>query len=489
MRRAATALGLTLLLGGLGLGAWLYRGRVPEPDYQPVHWPSALDGWKPPWPDAGSPPAARLPKRWIVMGWDGAGWDIALPLLEAGRLPHLASLMRGGAWADLWTYKPTQSAAVWTTVATGVSPARHAIRGFAKRPRGFQALFAEEGTELYSNADRRVRALWNLASEHERSVLVVGYHNTFPAEKVSGAMVSNYLVRQSILTVVPGARPDQLGHAAHLVYPPAAAPALAGLVKRIEDLSFEELRAFADVDRSAFESLMAEYRRAPHANARWNYLCKAYAYDEFHGRAALQLRDQVRPDFLLLHFQAPDWAAHHFFYFHDPRRFAGLRGVKALRRKLGPELPRYRKTLTAFYEFTDAWLGRLLEARDAETGVMVLSDHGMSPSGVPRETGSHNDAPAGIVVMNGPGIRPGRFPGASVYDVLPTLMASSGLPVARDLEGTLMSEAFAPGALSQERVNWVASYETGERFVPQVELGAALHEEMQQELRGLGYIQ
>jgi arylsulfatase A-like enzyme len=302
-------------------------------------------------------------------------------------------------------------------------------------------------------------------------------------------MVSNYLVRQSILDVVPGAQPDRPGAFAHLVYPPAAASQLAPLVKKIEDLSLAELGAFAEVDQAAFASLMAGYRRAPHANARWNYLCKAYAYDEFHGRALLALRRELSPDFLLLHFQAPDWAAHHFLYFHDPQRFSGLQGFRALKRKLAPELPRYRKTVGAFYAFTDAWLGRLLEGRDADTGVMVLSDHGMLPVTVPRETGSHNDAPAGLVVISGPGVRPGRFPTASVYDVLPTLLAAAGLPVARDLEGQVMQEAFVPGALAQERVQWVASYEAGERYVPDVDLGSALHDEMEQELRGLGYIQ
>jgi arylsulfatase A-like enzyme len=320
-------------------------------------------------------------------------------------------------------------------------------------------------------------------------VLVVGYHNTFPAERVAGTMVSNYLVRQSILTAVPGAHPDRLGQAAHLVYPPSAAPLLAGLTRRIEDLSYEELARFADVDRPSFDALMAEYRRAPQAKARWNHLCKTYAYDEFHGRAALALLPGQRPDFLLLHFQAPDWAAHHFLYFHDPRRFTRFRGYPALRRRLAPEMARYRKTVGAFYEFADAWLGRLLESRDPEAGVMVLSDHGMAPAAVAWGTGSHNEAPMGIVVLSGPGIRPGPFPAASIYDVLPTLMASAGLPVARDLEGRVMEDAFLPGLLAESRIAWVPSYETGERFAPQVDLGVALHEEVEQELRGLGYIQ
>ena len=250
------------------------------------------------------------------------------------------------------------------------------------------------------------------------------------------------------------------------------------------------MRRFADVDERKFSRMMARFASEPHANPGWEYLLKAYAYDEFHGRVTLALRSEFDPDFLLLHFQSPDWAGHHFLYFHSPDRFAALPTAGMLRAKLGSELPFYGKTVAAFYAYADEWLGRLLEGRDESTGVLVLSDHGMEPDRGPRETGSHNDGPAGMFVLAGPGIRRGhRLAGATVYDMLPTILAAAGLPVARDLDGHVLEDAFAPGALGGAALTYVVTYETGGRYVPEVEIGSELHDEVEKELRGLGYIQ
>ena len=46
-------------------------------------------------------PGARPPARVLVIGWDGATFDLLDPLLEAGRLPHLAGLVARGRTAVL----------------------------------------------------------------------------------------------------------------------------------------------------------------------------------------------------------------------------------------------------------------------------------------------------------------------------------------------------------------------------------------------------
>lgn len=494
-RKATVALSVAGLLAASG-GFVYHRVATSRRtfDYKPVTRPAAIDRWQPAW--TVDPPGGREaggpPRKWVVMGWDGASWDVILPLLEAGKLPHLASLIREGVYGKLLTFVPTQSAAVWTSVATGVSPRRHGILGFAKPPAGVDAVLTALGrrgrpTALFSSADRRTKALWNLASEYGRKVMVVGYHNTFPAERVSGLMVSNYLVRQATMTAIPGAKPEGVEAAKHLAYPPTALREIAPLSQRIEDLRLEDVRRFADVDETQFGSLMAEYK-AHRADVRWSYLCRAYAYDAFHARVAERLRSEYDPDLLLLHFQGTDWAAHHFLYFHWPERFARMPRAKQLHEKLDAELPRYRKTVAAFYEHADEWLGKLLEGADPATGVLVLSDHGMDLQDHYRETGAHEGAPPGILVLKGPGIVRGRrIDGATVYDVLPTLMAGAGMPVARDLDGHVLTEAFDPAVL--RGVSYVPSYETGSRYVPQVDAGAELHREVEEELRGLGYIE
>ena len=56
-------------------------------------------------------------------------------------------------------------------------------------------------------------------------------------------------------------------------------------------------------------------------------------------------------------------------------------------------------------------------------------------------SGTHADAPDGLLLAVGDGIRAGAMlHGASVLDVAPTILYLMGLPVARDMEGRVLTE-------------------------------------------------
>jgi hypothetical protein len=120
----------------------------------------------------------------LLVGIDGATFDRILPLAEQGRVPNLAGLMERGSWGPLETLEPTVSPAIWTTVATGRLPEVHGIVGFDGVP-GFTM------STLPTSQMRRVRAFWNVLSEHGRSVGIVGWWATWPAEPVDGFIVSD----------------------------------------------------------------------------------------------------------------------------------------------------------------------------------------------------------------------------------------------------------------------------------------------------------
>ena len=434
-------------------------------------------------PVIGEPTAGR-PKRWWVIGWDGASWDLLLPLLEQGRLPNLKRLMQDGTAASLHTITPTLSPVVWTTIATGMPPSRHGILDFVRRPDGvakaLSRLTEEERQRLrfYSNADRQVRAIWNMVSERQQPVLVVGYHNTYPAEKVNGVMVSNYLVREHSLEAF-GRDVESLGA---LASPAALVPRLRPFHKGPQDVTFEEMRRFADLTPDEFAELKGRAGKDPRPSSeRWLYLSKAYVHDEFSARVAEELLPRVTPDLFLVHFQSIDWACHEFLQFHTgPGRHAGAPNP--------PGRQRYDRTVTAFYEYADEWLGRLLALRGPDTAVAVISDHGFEATLDDEGRGHHNDGAAGILVLEGPGIRKGaRLRDASVYDFFPTLAASYGLPLSRELRGHVLADAFSPDALGPRPAD-VASYEAKQHYVPEVAMSEALGGELETELRALGYI-
>jgi hypothetical protein len=429
-----------------------------------------------------------------VVGWDGADWRLLLPLLEAGELPNLERLLRGGAYGTLATFLPSISPALWTSVATGVPPDEHGILGFYDREtrlRRWWKRLAGLGRlerELYSNADRRVKAIWNLLERGDRA-LVVGYHNTFPVEPIEGAMVSNYLVQDAVadLMAMRAADAGPAG-AAGLVHPAALLDELLRVQREVQDGARDELWRFAHVPEPERAEFLERAARLDEEDRRPYLLLRAYVFDAIHARIAERLYARTAPEVALVHFQGADWAAHQFLYFHEPDRFAGMEWPAATRERLAAELPVYRDTVRELYRYLDEELGRLLALLPPDAAVMVLSDHGVGPGDDPEIPGYHDDGPPGMLVLHGPGVRAGRrIEGASLYDVLPTLLASLGLPIADDLRGSVLEQAFCPGALPP--VRRVPSYEDGTRYVPARPATTRLQRDVLDQLESLGYVE
>jgi len=475
--RKAVLLAVALALAALA--AWW---RPWAPSYAPVSGKTALASWRASWKDA--PPRAHteLPKRWIVIGWDGAGWDLLLPLVDAGKMPALAGLMREGGYGAMRSFKPTFSPVLWTTVATGVDPRRHGILAWGR---------VEKGTtrRLFTNADRRARALWNLMTDAGRPSLVVGYHNTFPADRIDGLMVSNFLYHEHLEDRM-AIHDDATKTGAGLVYPTSRLPEILAIQREVQGTMPSSLRRFAAYkadDAAEFEAPLARALR-PGEDERKFFLKKAWLFDTMTGRIAETEYPAIRPELAMVHFQCIDFASHYFLYFADPSRFASMPWTRDERAALEAQQTLYAGTVEAFARYADEWLGRLLALRVPATGVLLLSDHGFEPENNPKRTGDHPDAPPGIFVIAGPGVRTGKLPDATLYDVMPTLAAVLGLPVARDLRSKPRAEWFTPEAWSTLREQTVSHYGAGDGYVPDIPLPDETEKELLEQLRAIGYV-
>ena len=122
--------------------------------------------------------------RVIVLGLDGLDPATVDLLMSEGKLPNFAKLRQQGAYSRLQSRKPLLSPVVWSTIATGKTPDRHGIGHFV-------AMDQETGESLPVTSEmRRVKAIWNILSDAEKTVAVVGWWATWPPEEVNGAIIS-----------------------------------------------------------------------------------------------------------------------------------------------------------------------------------------------------------------------------------------------------------------------------------------------------------
>jgi predicted AlkP superfamily phosphohydrolase/phosphomutase len=406
------------------------------------------------------------PAKVILIGLDGATWDVIEPLRAAGRLPAFDRLVREGASgvaASIREPHPFESAALWTTVATGVHPDRHGIPANAI-----------DGSPPTSNM-RRVQALWDVASAHGKRVGVVGWFVTWPAEPVNGVMVSDqaWLTDRGVFPV--GALAD-LGAPRFWAWEPATAR------------NRQELRRFIDFD---FDP---DFDRHPRGDPAWfrsflvsERLSWVYPRDESYARIGRALLERERPDLLAIYFRGIDFTSHAFWMYRQPdaegyHPLARERLTDALRKSFAP-------VIESYYAYQDEVLAGFLAAADPDTLVLVVSDHGFGPGRNFYEanwylTGTHRAE--GIIAAWGANVAAGtRIPDATLFDVAPTLLAALDVPVGRDMPGRVLGELFRrPPA-----VRWVDTHDRGGPRPAQAPIESPDREEIRERLRALGYLE
>ncbi len=69
-------------------------------------------------------------RKAIILGLDGATFDVLLPRVERGQMPNLAALLEGGTWGGLQSTTPPFSAQAWVSMATGKNQGKHGVVDF-----------------------------------------------------------------------------------------------------------------------------------------------------------------------------------------------------------------------------------------------------------------------------------------------------------------------------------------------------------------------
>jgi predicted AlkP superfamily phosphohydrolase/phosphomutase len=146
----------------------------------------------------------------LVIGLDGATFDLMEPLMAAGKLKTLAQIAQTGARGPLRSTIPHHSGPAWTSFATGVGPGQHSIYSFFARS-------YDDYTFPPINS-RRVRSetLWQMLSRAGLTVGVMNVPGTYPPAPVNGFLITGMLspgiaqafyppeLRSQVLAQAPG---------------------------------------------------------------------------------------------------------------------------------------------------------------------------------------------------------------------------------------------------------------------------------------------
>jgi predicted AlkP superfamily phosphohydrolase/phosphomutase len=263
----------------------------------------------------------------VMLGLDGATFDLILPWVQAGKLPHFARLLNTGITGRLRSTVPPMSPPAWNSFMTGTNPGKHGIYDFtARKSQSYE-------TQFVNASWRRTPTLWQYLSEMDKRVAVLSVPFTYPPEKVNGIMISGF-----------------------------DAPGIAGLVDRSATYPpglYDEVR-----------SQVGEYPMAPNLYAYTDpgdMLDVTIRTMEQKMAAALYLYQHEDWDCFMFVLGETDGTAHRFWRFCDP--WSPLREEE-------PPAAKVANALLTVYEKADEVLGHFLQLASADTALMVMSDHG-----------------------------------------------------------------------------------------------------------------
>lgn len=268
----------------------------------------------------------------LLVGLDGATFNIIRPLMQAGRLPTLESLMNTGAWGELQSTIPPITPTAWTTVFTGKNPGKHGIYDF-------QEFDPETYDARPVRRDRHnQKYLWDILGDAGRRSIVIDVPYTYPPQPLNGIMLTGYGTPRS--EGVTFTYPNDL--AARV--PPNVQPEIRVALPRHR------------FDRS--QELLDEWREV--MQGRHTLLRHLITEEEW--------------DFFFTVFSLTDNLGHILWTFLEPSH--------PNYQKAGAE--RYREAFFDAYEQCDALLGELLARAGEDTTTLVMSDHGFG-SVYPRQ--------------------------------------------------------------------------------------------------------
>jgi predicted AlkP superfamily phosphohydrolase/phosphomutase len=268
----------------------------------------------------------------IILGIDGADYEVIQYLVSKGDLKHFRKLMGDGVFGPLKSTIPPFTAPAWTSFFTGVYPEKHGIYDFVSRNLGTYDL------GLVSSRDRRVVPLWSIISDRGKRVAVVNVPMTYPPEALNGIMISGF--------------PFSSEEDKDITFPP-------NLLRELED-------EYGSYELHEGNIIGTEYEEK---KTKWDIGTYVKAMKKTFD-ISLNLMDKESFDCFITEIQELDPVQHEFWCFWD-----NIVDFYVHKENLGRAVPR-------IYAEIDLLLGRMMDSMNETCILFVISDHGFGRVGL-----------------------------------------------------------------------------------------------------------
>jgi predicted AlkP superfamily phosphohydrolase/phosphomutase len=265
-----------------------------------------------------------MSEKVMIIGLDGGTFEVINPMINKGKLPHIAEIIKKGTSGTLHSSIPPTTPPAWTSFMTGKNPGKHGVLNFTQHE--FD-LSREPNKNLVNSFSINARTIWEILSEHEKRLMVVNVPMTYPPWEINGIMISGLIV------------PDE---DSDFVYPPE--------VKRE---IFEEMGGYRVDNTTAPQTELVDIK------------CWYFDNEERRHNVALQLLRKYPWDLFMVVYSLTDRIGHYFWHYHDNQNLSNDEDfVQAVSRS---------------YERVDGMIGDLLDTVDDRTTIFIISDHGFGP--------------------------------------------------------------------------------------------------------------
>jgi predicted AlkP superfamily phosphohydrolase/phosphomutase len=272
---------------------------------------------------------AHQPKI-LIIGLDGATFDLIKPWAAEGKLPTFERLLQQGVHGELTSTIPPVTAPAWTSFMTGKNPGKHGLYHFIEpRPGSYEM--------RYTNARSRLaKTIWQILNESGISVGVLNVPMTYPPDRLNGYMISGM---------------DSPEDSTAITNPPELYQELQerfGKVSpQIRYLGYLKTDQRREGVLKGLEEMDAHYLQLT------DYLLKKYPVDV-----------------AMVVFTSVDTVQHFFWQYMD-RTHPQHDAVGAAK---------YGEAILRVYQRVDEIIAKLIGSLPEDTAVLLMSDHGFHPT-------------------------------------------------------------------------------------------------------------